>query len=760
VNSKILELEKQLKNSSGTQKIDLLNDLAFKIISLDQAKARRYFKLAKKLSTTSQYQKHHYDKGLAFSLKGLALYYEKYNEYAKTSSLLYESTVLFNKLHLQDELSNIYIHLGVNHSRMGNLPECLNCYLEAIKVAHPINNIKSEANAYINMGVVYFRSGNYKEAQSCYDKSLNLFKQLNVYPGIVASHLNIANVYIELHDYNKASESSNQAFDIIKENNECEYSAFSYIVKGKIYLNTHKYEQAHECFSEAFKLADKLNFTYDKVQSLIQLSYLYQYQSDSKKEYATLQKTISIAEEINNYEAQHRCHERLAQLNESKGDYKKALKHYKLFQRIKEDFHSEQADERLKTLQVTHEAEVLKQEAELQRIKNNELAKAKEAAETANKAKSVFLANMSHELRTPMNSILGFTQLLTMYSLPAEKQKEYIRIIQESSEFLLVLINNILDLSKIEADRVSLNESDFDINYLFRTLVEMLHPKAQSKDLEFIINIDPDIPAIIHADEIKLKQILINLLSNAIKFTVKGTVSLSIKLSKSSLKFEVSDTGIGINAEDLPKLFTPFNQTTSGKLIQEGTGLGLTISKKFINIMGGEISVNSIVDKGTTIRFTLPFRAITEKNILSGNHKVPITGLFDTVDTKTILIVDDSLHNRKLLEELLKPIGFRIISADDGQNAVYQFKKYKPDCILMDIHLPTMDGNEALKIIRTYEQGRNIPIIALTASAFEEVKQNALKDGFDDFLTKPINNNELLSIISKHMGIKYRYALH
>lgn len=393
-----------------------------------------------------------------------------------------------------------------------------------------------------------------------------------------------------------------------------------------------------------------------------------------------------------------------------------------------------------------------------------QLAEAKDAADTANHAKSEFLANMSHELRTPLNAILGYAQILQMPKTRSDKDRQGIETIAQCGNHLLTLINDVLDISKIEAQKLELNPKPFHFPSFIQGVVEICRIRAEQKNLPLVFEALDPLPSGIVADEKRLRQVLLNLLSNAVKFTETGSVTLKVGVrtvadapAMTRLHFYVEDTGIGIDAKHSAKIFMPFEQTDNTKYVIEGTGLGLAISQKIIELMGSRIQVESTLGEGSIFDFEVTY-PLAEDWIQADLHQPELGQLTGYGgNRRKILVVDDRWENRSVLVNLLEPLGFELLEAQDGQDGVDKAQSFLPDLIITDLLMPILDGYGFLKQVRSLTQFRSIPVIASSAHLSGVDQRAILNTGFNSFLSKPIQAKDLIDQLQQLLQLDWQY---
>ena len=609
----------------------------------------------------------------------------------------FEKSLAINEV-LGDELSQ-----SVNLTSISNLLYDLNDYDSALEYAlkclpifehaHSVNRL---INIYNTLGNIYFKKEQYSDALYYFEENINQSEPEST--AYVMAESGLGKVHYKLHNWVNAQKYLTHALQQSQQLGNIEVQIICHFYLGLTAMDDGNYRHALQYLTNAFELAD---------------------------EYSRRHDLMSVNEALSN-------------LYDKMGDIPKAFYHLKTFEKLKEEIFQQTIINELRNLHVRQQIELAQKE--------------KEVAERTAYLKQQFMANMSHEIRTPMNAIVGMSRLLLAKS-PAQEQLKYLNAIQQSADNLLVIINDILDLSKIEAGKIIIERTDFTLRDMVNSVRDMLLLKAEEKNIEIRIAFDADVPARLQGDPTRINQVLINLAGNAVKFTEKGYVEIKCTLNKKEgtkyfIQFDIIDTGIGIAPDYVDSIFESFTQAGSDVARKfGGTGLGLTISRQLVELMGGQISVQSRLQVGTTFTVILPLQE-AEVQESKAQQYILTDEAMQQLNNLKVLLVEDNEFNRLVAEDTLKEIlpGLSLQIAVNGEEAVYKVKNNSYDIVLMDIQMPVMDGVTATEKIRTTlpSPANQVKIIAMTANVLQEDVQHYLQVGMNAYVSKPFQINDLL----------------
>jgi signal transduction histidine kinase/CheY-like chemotaxis protein/HPt (histidine-containing phosphotransfer) domain-containing protein len=711
-------------------RIDTLVDMGVEIRSID---VERAMEIADDIISRSKTVSYARGKGRGLNLKGSCYWLQ--GEYDDGLATLKEALMIAERIKDLGLLARVLHNLGNIYRDTGDLANAVTHFERALTINEELGDEFSQSIILTSISNLLYDLNDYDSALEYALKCLPIFERAHNRTSLINIYNTLGNIYFK----KEAFEEALHYFHENLQQSEQETAAFVMAESGlgKVYYKMRDFGNSSKYLTDALREAQLLGNVEVQIICHFYLGRLYMDDGNSRQALQSLNSAYELADEYSRRHDMMSVHEMLAALYDKMGDIPQAYHHLKSFEKLKEEIFKQKIINELRNLQVRQQIELAKKE--------------KEVAERTAQLKHQFMANMSHEIRTPMNAIIGMARLLLAKN-PGAEQLRYLNAIQLSADNLLVIINDILDLSKIEAGKIIIEHIDFSIREVLQSARDMLMLKAEEKNIELRLITSPEIPARLTGDPTRLNQVLINLAGNAVKFTEKGYVEINASLAKRGnklwIRFDVKDSGIGIAKEHLNSIFDSFTQAgaeTTRKF--GGTGLGLTICRQLVGLMGGEISVVSELGKGTTFTAIIPFHeAEVQVEEVASNILEPLA--MRRLSKLKVLLVEDNEFNRMVAEDTLREVlpGIRLNTAVNGQEAVDCIRTEMYDLVLMDIQMPVMDGLTATTVIRTTldEPSRSVRIIAMTANVLQEDVRLYFEAGMNGFVSKPFNPDELL----------------
>jgi len=726
------ELKEQYqKATSEKDKIDLLVDITLEIRSDDAEKAMM---LAEEIIERSEQIHYLAGKGNGLNHKGAC--YWLMGEYEDGLDELTEAFIIAREIKDQTLEAKVLNNFGRIYRNMGDLDSALRDFEAALEINETLGNELNLTINLTNISNLYYDLGDYDTALEYALKCQPIFEKYNDNSRLVSIYNTLGDIYFKKNFFDEALFYYKKNQELTEEDTQGRSLSDSGV--GKVYYRLNDFENAKKYLERALMQAKELENPEAEIVASFYIGRLYVHQNELEKALSYLEHAYELAKGSLRRHDLMSIHEFLSDLYDRMNNIPQAYHHLKAFEKLKEEIFQQATLNKLRNLQIKNEVVVAKKE--------------KEVAERTAALKQQFMANMSHEIRTPMNAIVGITRLL-LEKAPLPEQLKYLNVIRQSADNLLVIINDILDLSKIEAGKIVIEKIDFSLSDLIESIQEIMALKAEQKGLALNVEMDGGIPDRLIGDPTRLNQIFVNLIGNAVKFTDKGFVTLKCGIHSRSedklvLQFKVIDTGIGISKDYVDKIFESFTQAGTDTARRfGGTGLGLTISKQLVTLMEGSISVESEEGRGTTFTVNIPL-------IIAQNQQVSpaATGvspeIMEQLKHISLLLVEDNEFNRLVAEDTLKSLfpHIRLDIAENGQEAVNMVRNHHYDLVLMDIQMPVMNGVDATRTIRTSlpDDKKNIGIIAMTANVLQDDVQQYLEAGMNAFVSKPFQTESLL----------------
>ncbi|MDW7551116.1 response regulator [Pseudoalteromonas sp. McH1-7] len=780
---------------NGAAKIDVLLSLSKAAYDSNQFKdALNYLSQLELATRTKVLSDNHFK---AVKLQGISNFY--LGHYQQAIDFYTRALALAEQRDMPIETANLHSNLGLAYFKNFSLDLALQHYLKADELYQEFGSAQDHADILLNISGVYIRQAAYEKAESMLLTALQAFNQLNDEYGAALAHADLGVLYTETKRPEMAQASYLAAIDYYEAKNDVRHLSYEYVNLALLSYSLGQLEEGEKNANFALYYAEKAKNPANLMEAQFVLAKILFAQGKLEDAFTNAEQSLIASRTMHEQEKERTALRLLALIEAARGNIDKARNYDSQNIEAQKRLMNEDVLKRLNDYRAKYEAselsrevEVLKQEQRLQRLKEeqrsqllllggiiavltlltafalyrrkveqkaklelsqkvalrtSELQQKADELRAANQVKSQFLANMSHEIRTPLTTVLGHAEdLLAEQDLGTQVQAS-VQTIYNQGLHLRDLVNDILDLSRIEAERLALEATEFSVSSLVADLCDMFQQNIHSKQLEFIVCDQVRSKAYVRLDYIRVKQILINLLSNALKFTEQGRIEFSVSEVPHGLQFKVVDTGIGMSEQQIARIFESFQQADNSITRRfGGSGLGLSLSSQLANMMNGEITVQSALELGSTFSFFVPCTVYLNSTVTDIQQPQQAQPLL----SGNVLVVEDHAENRQLFSRMIERTGATVTVAENGARAVEQCLSDFPDLVLMDIQMPRMDGVEALNIIRS--AGYSGPIYALTANVLTEEVKSYIDSGFNGHIGKPINKNELLSILNIHLS--------
>ena len=713
------------------QKIELLADMGVELRNYDVDRASEVADEVLHRSRLADYKR---GEGRGYNLKGSCYWLE--GEYEIGLEVLHRANAIAKLVKDRSLEARVLNNFGNIYRDLGDLGNALSYFESSLAINEELGDEFSQSINLTSISNLLYDLNDYESALEYALRCLPIFERAHDANRLIIIYNTLGNIYFKQDQYQEALRYFEE--NLLQSEPETSANVMAESGMGKVYYKMNDLANASKYLNQSLDQSQKIGNVEVQIICHFYIGRMHMDKGDHHKALTHLESAFILADEYSRKHDVMSVHEMLSILYDEMGDIPKAFHHLKAYEELKEDIFKQTTFNKLRNLQIRQQIELTRKE--------------KEVAERTAQLKQQFMANMSHEIRTPMNAIVGMTRLL-LGKEPREDQLRYLNAIQQSADNLLVIINDILDLSKIEAGKIVIEHTDFSLREVMLSVQDMLLLKAEEKGIDLKMTIDSSIPHKLIGDPTRINQILINLAGNAIKFTEKGHVEVKASINKKEdkkylIQFDIIDTGIGIATDYVDKIFESFTQ--AGTDITRkfgGTGLGLTISKQLSNMMQGDISVKSELGKGTTFTVVLPMEESEIQTSEDTGNLIDET-MMQRLNHIKLLLVEDNEFNRMVAEDTLKELipGVHIDIAVNGQEAVTRVQEEQYDLVLMDIQMPVMDGVEATRAIRNTlpSPSNKTKIIAMTANVLQEDVQKYFDAGMNAYVSKPFHTDELL----------------